>query len=204
MKLDGFQFFLLVGMTLASRESFLNSFREKMEKGFGGAVLIIYRRLVRSRLLTAKGDTEHRSPHGSGPWRWTESSPKPLECKETSPLSSLTSCRGSYVFTRSTSVLFRTLFLKERQDLDWSNRWATIETWHRSQTLDPRPLFFFKRSSLLVVAQQKRLPRQAPAEPWSVTAPQFLYSLHKSRGLLLNKRCGVNPSSEPFLLLLFS
>lgn len=59
-----------------------------MEKVFGGAVLIIYRWLVRSRLLTAKGDTEHRSPHRSELWRSTESSPKPPECKEKSQLSS--------------------------------------------------------------------------------------------------------------------
>lgn len=97
-----------------------------------------------------------------------------------------------------------TLFSKEKQHSGWGNRSATIETWHRSQKLDPRLLFFFKRSSLLVVAQPKRLPRQEPAEPWSVTAAQFLYSLHKSRGLLLNRRCSVNPSSEPFLLPLFS
>lgn len=35
----------------------------------------VYRRLVRSRLLTAKGDTERRSPRRTEPWRWTESLP---------------------------------------------------------------------------------------------------------------------------------
>lgn len=44
------------------RKTTENVFRKKMAKVFDVAVLIVYRRLVKSCLLSAKGDTEQRSP----------------------------------------------------------------------------------------------------------------------------------------------
>lgn len=165
----GFQFFLLVGIKWASGvwKSLEKSIREKMEKVFGGAVLIVYRPLVRSRLLTAKGDTERRSPRRSEPWRWTESLPKqPVECKEKAELSFFalrpgplrpadpTSCRRSYVFTCSSSFISWNInFKRKKKNWDWSNKSATTETWNLSQQLHCRLLFFFEKPPLPVVAQ---------------------------------------------------
>lgn len=158
----GFQFFLLVGIKWASSvwKSLEKSIREKMEKVFGGAVLIVYRPLVRSRLLTAKGDTERRSPRRSEPWRWTESLPKkPVECKEKSELlffalrpgplrlADPTSCQCSYVFTCSSSFFSSNINFKRKKKLrleqQISDHWDM-----KSQPKAQFPTFVFLRKAV--------------------------------------------------------
>lgn len=214
-----FSSFFLVGMKWANSVwmSLEKSFREKMEEVFGGAVLIVYRRLVRSHLLTAKGTLSagHRTAVSRGVElnpHWSRSNAKRSLALILCSSSSSTQIRrprlpaDALMCSLAAALSFLTaLTSKEKKHIQiGATNQQQLRLEISAKKPDSRLLFFFEKPSLLVVEQHKWLPRQAPAEPWSVTAAQFLYPLHKNRGLLWNKRCCVNPSAEPFLLLLSS